>query len=77
MPMREAVADFLNPATASYYRLVGGLRHTRRCISVVTNDSVVATKSKSAVTFYVNCVARFTFFGREDRFDRSNKLVTG
>jgi hypothetical protein len=37
---------------------------------------VLATKPKSAVAFYVNRVARFTFFGREDRFDRSNKLIT-
>jgi hypothetical protein len=41
------------------------------------NDSVVAAKSKSAVTFYVNGVARFTFFRREDRLDYSNELIAG
>ncbi len=38
---------------------------------------MVAAKPKSPVTFYVNGVARFAFFRREDRFDRSNKLITG
>jgi hypothetical protein len=38
---------------------------------------MVATKPKSAVTFYVDGVARFTFFRCEDRFDCSNKLITG
>jgi hypothetical protein len=41
------------------------------------NDSVVAAESKRAVTFYVNGVARFTFFRREDRFDCSNELIAG
>jgi hypothetical protein len=45
-------------------------------VLVVGNYGVVATKPKSAVTFYVNGVARFTFFGSEDPFDRSNKLIT-
>jgi hypothetical protein len=48
-----------------------------RRISVMRNDSVVAAESKRAVTFYVNGVARFTFFRREDRFDCSNELVAG
>jgi hypothetical protein len=43
----------------------------------VWDDSVVAAKPKSAVTFYVDGVARFTVFRHEDRFDRSNKLVGG
>jgi hypothetical protein len=43
---------------------------------VVGNYGVVATKPKSTVTLYVNGVARFTFFGSEDPFDRSNKLIT-
>jgi len=33
---------------------------------VMRNDSVVAAESKRAVTFYVNGVARFTFFRREE-----------
>jgi hypothetical protein len=33
-----------------------------RRISVMRNDSVVAAASKTAVTFYVNGVAHFTFF---------------
>jgi hypothetical protein len=48
-----------------------------RRISVMRNDSVVAAESKRAVTFYVNGVARFTFFRREDRFDCSNELIAG
>jgi hypothetical protein len=46
-------------------------------ISVMRNDGVVAAKPKSTVTFYVNGVARFTFFRREDRFDCSNELIGG
>jgi hypothetical protein len=38
---------------------------------------MVATKPESSVAFYVNGVTCFTFFGREDRLDRSNKLITG
>jgi hypothetical protein len=41
------------------------------------NDSVVAAESKSAMTFYVDGVARLTFFRREDRFDCSNELIAG
>ncbi len=41
------------------------------------NDSVFAAESKRAVTFYVNGVARFTFFRREDRFDCSNEFIAG
>ncbi len=41
------------------------------------NDSVVAAESKRAVTFYVNGVARFTLFRREDRFDCPNELIAG
>jgi len=51
--------------------------YARGCISAVRNDRVVATKPKSTVTFDVDGVARFTFFRREDRSDRSNKLITG
>lgn len=47
-----------------------------RVLVVVGNYGVVATKPKSTVTLYVNGVARFTFFGSEDPFDRSNKLIT-
>jgi hypothetical protein len=50
---------------------------SRSCISVVRNDGVVATKPKSPVTFHVNGIARFTFFRREDGFDRSNKFIAG
>jgi hypothetical protein len=66
-----------NPTAAFYYAAFAGFGMRQGCISVVRNDSVVATKSKSAVTFYIDGVARFTFFCSEDRFDRSNKLVTG
>jgi hypothetical protein len=45
--------------------------------SAVKNNSVLAAKSKCAVSFYVNGVARFTFFGREDRFDSPYKLIAG
>jgi hypothetical protein len=62
---------------AVYYRSIGGLWHAPRRISVVRNDRVVATKPESAVTFYVDGVARFTFFRREDCSDRSNKFITG
>jgi hypothetical protein len=41
------------------------------------NNTVLAAKSKCAVSFYVNGVARFTFFGREDRFDSPYKLIAG
>jgi hypothetical protein len=51
--------------------------HAQRCILVVRNDSVVAAKPKSAVTFYVDGVARFPFFRGEDRFDCSNELIAG
>jgi hypothetical protein len=43
----------------------------------MVDDRVVATKPKSSVTFCVNDVSRFTFFRREYRFDRSNKLIAG
>jgi hypothetical protein len=49
----------------------------QRASQSVRADRVVATKPKGALTFYANGVARFTFLRREDRFDRSNKLVTG
>jgi hypothetical protein len=49
----------------------------QRASQSVRADRVVATKPKGALTFYANGVARFTFLRREDRFDRSNKLVGG
>ena len=65
-------------ATACIYPSVGRLQDTPGgCISAVRNNRVVATKPKSTVTFDVDGVARFTFFRREDRSDRSNKLITG
>ena len=44
---------------------------------MVGNYGVVAAKPEGAVTFDVNGVARFAFFGNEDAFDRSNKLIAG
>ena len=53
-----------------------GMMDYFKSISAMSNDSVFATKPKSAVTFYVNSVAGFTFSRCEDRFDCSNKLLT-
>jgi Starch synthase catalytic domain len=69
--------ELRKPRDGLYLPLVGRLQGTPPCISAVRNDRVFATKPKSPVTFYVNGVARFTFFRREDRLDRSNKLITG
>jgi nickel-dependent lactate racemase len=62
---------------SGFARLARARQPAPRRISVMRNDSVVAAESKRAVTFYVNGVARFTFFRREDRFDCSNELIAG
>jgi hypothetical protein len=75
--MRAVVADLLNPAKALVTCHLAGLSRHQAAFSLVRNDSVVATKPKSPVTFDVDGVARFTFFRREDGFDRPNKFIAG
>jgi hypothetical protein len=57
--------------------LTGSARNSRHGLIIVSDDGMLAAEAERAMTFYVNGVARFTFFRREDRLDCSNVLIAG